>query len=149
MIFMWLALVHFQKYWLLSTYIPRESKLSSFHLEFSFNSIRYICLLFYCLVTFGFLWHKFCFKKIHWSDNSLLQVKSTNAKNFCKQGNFNVNKEFLPKKSKTITRKCANNFSKIPKILKICIQFPTSHLEAENPFGLVFFEDLRNDQTKS
>ena len=33
----------------------RESKLSSFHLEFSFNSIRYICLLFYCLVTFGFL----------------------------------------------------------------------------------------------
>ena len=24
----------------------RESKLSSFHLEFSFNSIRYICLLF-------------------------------------------------------------------------------------------------------
>ena len=60
---------------------PRESKLSSFHLEFSFNSIRYICLLFYCLVTFGFLWHKFCFKKIHWSDNSLLQVKSSNEKN--------------------------------------------------------------------
>ena len=54
----------------------RESKLSSFHLEFSFNSIRYICLLFYCLVTFGFLWHKFCFKKIHWSDNLLYQAKS-------------------------------------------------------------------------
>ena len=33
--------------------------------EFSFNSI---CLLFYCLVTFGFLWQKFCFKKIHWSE---------------------------------------------------------------------------------
>ena len=33
-------------------------------------------------MTFGFLWHKFCFKKIHWSDNSLLQVKSTNEKNF-------------------------------------------------------------------
>ena len=60
----------------------RELKLSSFHLEFSFNSICYICLLFYCLVTFGFLWHKFCFKKIHWSDNSLLQVKSPNEKNF-------------------------------------------------------------------
>ena len=56
----------------------RELKLSSFHLEFS---IRYICLLFYCLVTFGFLWHKFCFNKIHWSDNSLLQVKSSNEKN--------------------------------------------------------------------
>ena len=60
----------------------RESKLSSFHLEFSFNSIRFICLLFYCLLTFGFLWHKFCFKKIHWSDNSLLLVKSSNEKNF-------------------------------------------------------------------
>ena len=62
-------------------FCPRESKLSSFHLEFSFNSIHYICLLFYCLVTFGFLWHKFCFKKIHWSDNSLLQIKSSNEKN--------------------------------------------------------------------
>ena len=56
----------------------RESKMSSFNLEFSFNSIRYICLLFFCLATFGFLWHKFCFKKIHWSDNPLLQVKSSN-----------------------------------------------------------------------
>ena len=33
-------------------YQARELKLSSFHLEFSFNSIRYICLLFYCLVAF-------------------------------------------------------------------------------------------------
>ena len=65
------------------TQLPRESKLSSFHLDFSFNSTSYICLLFYCLVTFGFLWHKFCFKKIHWSDNSLLQVKSSNLKNLC------------------------------------------------------------------
>ena len=63
-------------------YRTRESKLSSFHLEFSLNSIRYICLLFYCLVTFGFFWHKFCLKKIHWFDNYLLQVKSTNEKNF-------------------------------------------------------------------
>ena len=57
----------------------RELKLSSFHLEFSFNSICYICLLFYCLVTFGFLWHKFCFKKIHWSDNSLYHLQTSNT----------------------------------------------------------------------
>ena len=77
-----------QPCFLCQRFCARESKLSSFHLEFSFNSIRYICLLFYCLVTFGFLWHKFCFKKIHWSDNSLLQVKSTNKKNFCMQHCF-------------------------------------------------------------
>ena len=77
--------------------ITRESKLSSFHLEFSFNSIRYICLLFYCLVTFGFLWHKFCFKK---SIDLIIQVKSTNRprwkKYVCFLFKFNFTLSLLP-----------------------------------------------------
>ena len=68
--------VHFKKTVTWSS--ASESKLSSFHLEFSFNSICYICLLFYCLGTYAFLWQKFCFKKVNPSDNSLLQVKSSN-----------------------------------------------------------------------
>jgi hypothetical protein len=70
----------------------------------------------------------------------------------------NVNKEFLPKKytQKNISNKTPpktssqkfllksssqKNSQKNPKnfqtIFKMSIQFPTSHLEAENPFGLV------------
>ena len=32
---------------------------------------------------FWLFWQKFCFKKVHRSDNSLLQAKSSNKKNFC------------------------------------------------------------------
>ena len=33
-------------------------------------------------MTFGHLWQKICFKKVKRSNNSLLQVKSSNEKNF-------------------------------------------------------------------
>ena len=42
----------------------------------------------------------------------------------------------FPKKFPKIPKQIPNKFS--TKILKICIQFPTSHLTAENPSGLVF-----------
>ena len=59
--------------WTLRTY---NEFITCFH-EF----LNYESTISFNKVTFGFLWHKFCFKKIHWSDNSLLQIKSSNEKN--------------------------------------------------------------------
>ena len=49
-------------------------------------------------------------QKIHWSDNSLLQVKSTNEKNFCST----VTSEFIGKLFLMISRICPNFWASKP-----------------------------------
>ena len=51
-----------------------------------------------------------------------------------------------PKKFQKKSWKNPNNFSKIPNFENI--QFPTSHLEAENPFGLFFLKNLKDQKSK-
>ena len=48
----------------------------------------------------------------------------------------NLSKKFRQKNPQKKSKKNPKNFSKIPNFENI--QFPTSHLEAENPFGLAF-----------
>ena len=51
-----------------------ESQLILFGVQFYQYSLRLFAFLFHTR-AFGFLWQKLCFKKVHWSDTSLLQVK--------------------------------------------------------------------------
>ena len=53
----------------------------------------------------------------------------------------NDNPPRIPKNFQKTPKKFPKNSPKSPKIWKN-IQFPTSHLEAENPFGLLVFSDL-------